>query len=290
MQTLDHTQRVSRSSPPDHAAAHADGHQRPARRPRWRFQPRHWWRGVPLAGRVIVVFVALVLVGNGALDRFGGQLAQASDSWGALGQIAACEHQSMTPDIIILGSSHAQAGIAPPILDSEVATRLDRPIITCNLGITTSAPIQDYYVLRRLIADGVRPKFLIYVPSDYAFNSPVAEQNGPLLQNLEYVAGLSDLPDIASTIVSHQQINGVPWPVDFVEGHLFRPFADRLGLQLLLCQRTPAFGPCPAISPPPDHPVASPATPLRVYPLDKAQGWYPLPEATATSLLNSQYQ
>jgi hypothetical protein len=292
MATLDRTDEAAQTTISQRALDLYYEHRRlPRRRPRrHRFPSAQWMRRVPLPWRIMLVFVTLIAISNVALDKLGSGLAQTSDGWGALNQIAACEHQSMTPNIVVMGSSHAQAGIAPPVLDGEVAARLDKPIITCNVGVTTSVPMQDNYMLRRLIDDGVRPKFIIYVASDYAFNSPIAEQNQPVLENLEYLTNLSDLPAIANTTVGKQSIDKVPWAMDFAEGQLVRLYADRQGIQDALCQIKPDFGPCPDLLPSPAYPVASPDTPLRVYPIDKAQGWYPLPEATTKSLLNSQYQ
>ncbi len=291
--------------PPDRVFDPSPGHSKLAQHPshsvprrNGTFHRRLWalwqglsfWRRVPLPWRVVLVFVLLIALSNTLLDHFGGGLAAASDEWGALNQIDACERRSMAPDILVMGSSHAQAGIASPILESEVAARLDRPIVTCNVGVTTSVPMQDYYMLRHMVEDGLRPKFLIYVTSDYAFNSSVADLNPPVLANMPYFTRIGDLPDIMATPLGQAQQDHVAWPVNEILGRLFRGYADRHGFQVMLCRLKPNFGPCPDILPSPEHPVASPATPLRAYPLDAAEGWYPLPEVTETSLRNSQYQ
>lgn len=258
-----------------------------------RSKPR-WDRFVPaLPWRVAILFLLLVVLSNLVLDAVGGDLAVNSDSWGAVGQITACERQSATPDIVIMGSSRAQAGVSPTALSGEVGARLHQHIVACDMAVTTSVPMQDYFMLRRLLEDGVRPRFLIYATADFEFNSPVTETNPPVHDNLQYVARLTDLPALAQSHVADvrpDQPNAPSWYGDFIAGRLVRFYADRRGFQIALCQLAPTFGPCPGIIPGPPVAVASPATPLRTYPIDVAHGWYPLPEATQRSLDNSRGQ
>ena len=248
---------------------------------------------ISLSWRIALLFLCFIVVSNVVLDHFGGEIAVEGDAWGALRQLAACEKQSHTPDVVILGSSRAQAGIAPPALDGELSTRLGRRFITCDLAVTTSVPMEDYYMLRRLLADGVHPKFIIYATADFAFNTAVTETNVPVRDNLEYLAQLSDLPDLIHSHVADgtgSLFASTSWYLDFVAARLSRFYADRRGFQIALCQLQPSFGPCPNILPNYATVVSSPATPLRTYPIDAAEGWYPLPEATQRSLDNSRYQ
>ncbi len=262
---------------------------------------RAWWlrrawtvaRRVPPPWRMALAMLALLLLSNLALDTLGAPLAVESDAWGALAQIARCERQSQTPDIVVLGSSRAQAGIAPPILDGEVSARLGQRIVTCDMAVTTSVPMQDYLMLRKLLADGVRPRFIVYATADYEFNSPVAETNVPVRDNLEYLSTLGDLPALARSRVADPSAgpwNGGSWYVDFAATRLVRAYGDRLGIEIALCRLAPAFGPCPSLIPTPATAVRSTAAPGNTYPIDEAQGWYPLPEATDRSLLNSRAQ
>jgi hypothetical protein len=248
---------------------------------------------IPAPWRRALLFLLLLSLSNVVLDRFGGQIAINGDAWGALRQIAACEEQSMTPDVVIMGSSRAQAGIAPPVLDGELGERLGRSFVTCDLAVTTSVPMEDYYELRRLLDDGVRPRFIIYATADFAFNTPVTEANVPVRDNVEYLAGLSDLPDLAQTHIADGTgplLGGASWYLDFIAARLVRFYADRRGFEIALCNLAPNFGPCPDVLPHDATTVSSPDTPLRTYPVDFAQGWYPLPEATARSLENSRWQ
>jgi hypothetical protein len=252
-----------------------------------------WRKAVPPAWRVALLFLTLVQISNFALDHVGGAIAIEGDAWGALKQIAACEQQSKTPDIVILGSSRAQAGIAPPVLDGELSARLGRPFVTCDMAVTTSVPMEDYFMLRHLLADGVRPKFIIYATADFAFNTAITETLPPTRDNLEYLAHLSDLPDLARSHVAAgtgSLLTTTSWYLDFITARLVRFYADRRGFELALCQPVPTFGPCPTILPDNAGFVASPATPLRRYPIDATEGWYPLPEATQLSLDHSAAQ
>jgi len=248
---------------------------------------------VPRPWRVALVTLLLLSLTNLALDRIGGNISVEGDAWGALRQLAACERQGNTPDVVILGSSRAQAGIAPPVLAAELATRLGHRVITCDLAVTTSVPLEDYYLLRRLLEDGVHPRFLIYATADFAFNTTVTETNVPVRDNVPYLARLGDLPDLAQTHIADgtgPPWDGASWYLNFAAARLVRPYADRRGFEIALCQIAPDFGPCPDIVPHYPTTVASPATPTRTYPIDAAEGWYPLPEATPLSLANSQWQ
>ncbi len=243
--------------------------------------------------RIALTFLLLLALSNLALDRFGGDISIQGDAWGALQQIAACEQQSATPDVVILGSSRAQAGIAPPVLAGELEARLGRRFIICDMAVTTSVPMEDYYMLRKLLDDGVRPRLIIYATADFAFNTPVTETNVPVRDNLEYLAQLRDLPDIARTHVADgtgSLFQSSSWYLDFAAARLVRFYADRRGFEIALCKLKPDFGPCPGILPDDAATVASPELPGRVYPIDAREGWYPLPEATTLSLENSRWQ
>ncbi len=246
-----------------------------------------------MAWRITLAFLLLLALSNLALDHFGGQISIDGDAWGALRQISACERRTKRPDVVIMGSSRAQAGIAPPVLDGELSARLGREFITCDLAVTTSVPLEDYYMLRRLLDDGVRPRLIIYATADFAFNTAVTETNVPVRDNVEYLARLSDLPDLARTHIADgtgSLLASSSWYLDFAAARLVRFYADRRGFEIALCRLTPRFGPCPGILPDDPTTVASPPTPLRAYPIDAAEGWYPLPEATALSLENSRWQ
>ncbi len=248
---------------------------------------------VPRPWRIALVTLVLLTLTNLALDRFGGPISVEGDAWGALRQLAACERQGTTPDVVILGSSRAQAGIAPPILDAELAPRLGHRVITCDLAVTTSVPMEDFYLLRHLLDDGVHPRFLIYATADFAFNTAVTEVNVPVRDNVQYVARLGDLADLTRTHIADgtgPPWDGASWYLNFAMARLVRPYADRRGFEVALCQMGPDFGPCPDIMPHYPTAVASPETPLRTYPIDAAEGWYPLPEATPLSLENSRWQ
>ncbi len=249
---------------------------------------------IALPWRVVLIFVLLVLLSNMALDTVGSALATNSDEWGALQQLRACEHQSHTPDVVVLGTSRAQAGIAPPILSAQMSEALGRHIVVCDVAVTTSVPLEDRYMLRQLLADGVHPRLVVYATAEFTYNSDIAQSNTPVRDNIEYLARLSDLPDLLQTSLGDpaqgQWNTSGAWYLDFIATRLFRLYADRRGIQIAVCQLIPAFGPCPGIVPQPATTVASPATPRRTYPIDAAQGWYPLPEMTARSLQNSQQQ
>jgi hypothetical protein len=256
-------------------------------RGRW----RAFGQQVPLAWRIVLALVAGILVSNVAIGVWGSDLTRQSDAWGALSQLAACEDKGPTPDVVIMGSSRAQAGIAPPVLSDELSARLGQRIVSCDMAVTTSIPVQNYLMLHKLLADGIHPRFVIYATADYEFNSPVAETNVPVLDNLEYLATPGDLPDLMRIGVGGQHWNNTSWALDFAATQLVRAYGDRRGIQIALCGLAPQFGPCPSILPAPQATsVQSTVAPGRSYPLDIADGWYPLPEATTRSLLNSQAQ
>ena len=248
---------------------------------------------VPRPWRVALATLMMLSFTNFALDRFGGTISVEGDGWGALRQLAACERQGNAPDIVILGSSRAQAGIAPPVLDAELATRLGHRVITCDLAVSASVPLEDYYLLRRLLEDGVHPRFLVYATAEFAFNAAVTETNFPVRDNVRYLARLSDLPDLTHTHIADgtgSSGHPVSWYLDFAMARLMRPYADRRGFEIALCQLQPKYGPCPTIVPHYPTTVASPELPGRTYPIDAAEGWYPLPEATPSSLDYSRWQ
>lgn len=245
-------------------------------------------RRVPLPWRVALAFVALVVMSNAWLDGMHTNLVTDGNVWGAVKQLEACERQGTSPDVLIIGSSRAQAGIAPPIIAAQFDNAFGRRTIICDLAVTTSVPMQDYYLLRKLLRDGIHPKFIIYATADFAFNSPAIQPQEPVRDNMDYLATLADLPNIMQMPVADTRqpaVNGAPWLLDFVASRLFRVYADRKGFQIALCRWKPDFGPCPDIL------AGTVLDHTRyIYPVDPAQGWYPLPEATAVSLQNSANQ
>lgn len=261
--------------------------------PLWRRTPFRQWLRIPRPWRMALVFLALLLTSNALLDS-DWEIGIQSNSWGVLQQLHACERQSMVPDIVIMGSSRAQAGIAPPIISAQLGPQLGHHLIVCDMAVTTSVPLQDEYMLRQLYADGARPRMIVYAAADYAFNSPVALTNTPVRDNLEYLAHLSDLPELVQTRVTDPRNgpwDGTSWLLDFIAGRLVRAYADRKGLEAALCGLRPGFGVCrDLVPPPPPAAIPSTARPGIAYPIRRDLGWYPLPEMTQRSLQNSQAQ
>jgi len=60
------------------------------------------------------------------------------------------------PLAVVLGSSHALTGLCPAALDPQP------PFLLMNFGHTNSGPIVELLYLRRLLADGVRPKHVYF--------------------------------------------------------------------------------------------------------------------------------
>jgi hypothetical protein len=246
--------------------------------PIWRLRwlPRPW--------RIALLFLIFLLISNFVLDALGWNAAVESDTWGALKQITACEQQGKSPDVVVIGSSRAEAGIAPTVLSNALTSVLHHQTTVCNMAVTTSIPLQDYLELRKLYADGIRPRMILYATSDYALNNPTALHMPPVQMNVKYLANASDIPMLSQSDLFNSKENGVPWYLDFLAMQTVRAYADRQGLQIDLCRIIPNVGPCPTINPPAQKAVTS------AIHQDEVHGWYPLPALTDRSIANSRAQ
>lgn len=74
-------------------------------------------------------------------------------SWQQTGRLA--RESSPAPEIICLGDSLVQVGVAPPIIEERTGKR------TCNLAISGGHAAASYFLLRRALDAGARPKALL---------------------------------------------------------------------------------------------------------------------------------
>lgn len=82
-----------------------------------------------------------------------------------------------TPVVVVLGSSRTQNDIDASHLEEELAARCGRRVSAFNFGLKAAGPLNELIVLRRLLADKVRPDLLV-VEVMPAF---LAETGGPFL-------------------------------------------------------------------------------------------------------------
>jgi hypothetical protein len=124
------------------------------------------------------------------------------------------------PLAVVLGSSHALTGLCPAALDPEA------PLLLMNFGHTNSGPIVELLYLRRLLADGVRPKhvFVELMPGLLGKHGPV-ECLVPLRR-----LGWSDLVTLAaySDQPARMYLEWMRWQV--ASGYPLRMAIDRDGL------------------------------------------------------------
>jgi hypothetical protein len=133
------------------------------------------------------------------------------------------------PLAVVLGSSHALTGLCPAALGPEA------PFLLMNFGHTNSGPIVELLYLRRLLADGVRPKhvFVELMPGLLGKHQPV-ECLVPLRRlgwhDLEVLAVYSEQP-------ARMYLEWLRWQV--ASDYPLRMALDRDGL--------PAWHPCDTV-------------------------------------------
>jgi hypothetical protein len=64
------------------------------------------------------------------------------------------------PLLLILGSSRASLGLAPEQLGTDLSARGQAPLVF-NFGLTSSGPVQELVCFRRLLAEGIRPAWVV---------------------------------------------------------------------------------------------------------------------------------
>ena len=76
--------------------------------------------------------------------------------------------RSVTPDVVILGSSYEEFGVNPAVLDEQVGERLGREVSTMNLAAPASSPNTEYLVVRELLKGDDLPKIAYLGITPYA--------------------------------------------------------------------------------------------------------------------------
>jgi hypothetical protein len=73
---------------------------------------------------------------------------------------ALCRANPGKPLLVVLGSSRPEMGFRPQVL-SGCQTSAGEPVVVFNFAMTSSGPVQELLCLRRLMADGIRPRWVL---------------------------------------------------------------------------------------------------------------------------------
>ena len=170
-----------------------------------------------------------------------------SDGYGALTRVERCESLGATPDVLYLGSSRVVYGVNPNLIDDQVSMIYGRSTLGCNTAAFGSTFEEDYYTLKRFIADGYIPKLL--VENLWEFNLNVNSPDPADHQALNYarvktLADMMDAPTIAANHASGAAATAAE-TVDMVAARSIPLYGDRIGIYSALCHGS-HIGPCGA--------------------------------------------
>lgn len=126
--------------------------------------------------------LALVWVGEGAVARFGGDfLPMLSCCWRDAARAAT--HEAVGSEVLCLGDSQVKLGVLPRAVEAETGRSV------YNLAVHRGSPASSYFLLRRALDAGARPRAAVVDFSPGLLATPL-RYNAPLWPHL---AGPRDL-------------------------------------------------------------------------------------------------
>jgi hypothetical protein len=215
-----------------------------------------------------LVFIVLVNVGL-QLNRRPFDVLGAAYAEAALPRIQRCESLGQRPDVLYLGSSRVMHGVSPAVVDATVEAQFQQRVVSCNAGEDDSTFEEDYYTLKRVIADGYAPKLVVEGLWDYdvdAHGSPLADSAPLPASQIQTIADATDVGALKAHFAGG--IKGGLAQANFVAQKLIPMYGARVGMFRAICGSLD-IGPCATAT---QGSVV--ATPLQkmVLPSDR-QGW-----------------
>lgn len=229
--------------------------------------------------RIALSVLVVLLLLNGLAFVFRRPLQARSDTYHAVARVDACENLGRTPDVVYLGSSRTVYGIDAPLVDSTLRGQSDRGVLSCNAGAIGSTFEQDYYTLKRLIADGHAPKAAVETLWEWNINvnaSRPAPDAADHFAQVEHLASLSDLPRLLPRFASNGW-NPLQLAVGFVAEKTIPLYGERIGILKTLCGPVLA-GPCG------ENVSRLDGATAHIYTTADRQGWIAAPEPSIAQL------
>lgn len=155
-------------------------------------------------------------------------------------KVQECESLGRTPDVLLMGSSRAENGGAAPVV-SQTLDQGGEKVLTCNIGMSGSTFVSDYFALKRMIEDGFVPKLVVENAFEYNINANGgADSYYPAIHHATWLADVTDVG--AFRVATSGQPTWVA-SLDFLAQKLVPLYGDRVGVLKALCQNVKA-GPC----------------------------------------------
>jgi hypothetical protein len=158
-----------------------------------------------------------------------------------LAKIHECESFGRVPDVLYMGSSRAEDGVAPGLIDTLASDQIGRNLLGCNIAMSGSTFASDYFAFKRMVEDGYVPKMIVENVFEFNINANASVATySPATYHDTWLADLADTPAL------WQQYAGVKAKlalVGFVAGKLIPLYGDRYGILKVLCHGA-TLGPC----------------------------------------------
>ncbi|MFI5274510.1 MAG: DUF1574 family protein [Ktedonobacterales bacterium] len=235
--------------------------------------------------RSVLMLLALVVLANLGMQtnrRYFDVLSSGGNGLEAdLAKVHECESFGRVPDVLYLGSSRAEDGVDPHLIDTTVRSQTGHDILSCNIAMSGSTFASDYFALKRMIEDGYAPKLI--VENLFEFNidaNATVTSYGPAAYHNTWLADLSDAGALWN---QYDDISSKLQVVDFVAGKLIPMYGDRLALLKIAC-RGKHIGPCATSLPGVAWGNQS------YYTRNPLQGWRPISDVTLADTLTPQQQ
>jgi hypothetical protein len=125
--------------------------------------------------------------------------------------------------LVMLGSSRTLRGFRPDVVEQSLARTVRTPVVAFNFGLTGAGPLLEMLTLRRLLAEGIRPDFLLIevLPALYQESNPATAASGIALERLWH----QDLPYVVRYGASKEESRRQWW-----QAILFPSYSSRYAI------------------------------------------------------------
>ncbi len=205
----------------------------------WRARLAHW--RLRMAAMMALLFV-IANLGVQLNRRYFDVLSSGGYGLEAdLAKIHECESFGRAPDVLYMGSSRAEDGVDPGLIDAMVGVQTGRNVLGCNIAMSGSTFTSDYFAFKRMVEDGYAPKMIVENLFEFNINANAfVDGYAPAAYHDTWLADLSDTPALMRQYSGWHARLGLS---DFVVGKLIPLYGDRYGILKALCQGS-SIGPC----------------------------------------------
>lgn len=158
-----------------------------------------------------------------------------------LAKLHECESFGRVPDVLYMGSSRAEDGVDPALIDSTVSAQTGQNVLGCNIAMSGSTFTSDYFAFKRIVEDGYAPKMIVENLFEFNINANAfVDTYAPATYHDTWLSDLSDTPALWKQYSGRYAKLAL---VGFVAGKLIPLYGDRYGILKALCQGS-TIGPC----------------------------------------------